>query len=81
MYALLSNKRSQNSIFFFSQIHEDCVAMETELCILNKEFNMSGNMFNYAILVRHYYANIVWFLFNLCQYENGWDLLLDFWHV
>ena len=28
LYALLSNKRSQNSTYF--QIHEDCVAMETQ---------------------------------------------------
>ena len=39
LHALPSNKIIQNFINF--QIHEDCVAMETESIIPNKEFNIS----------------------------------------
>ena len=53
---LLSNKRSQNSTYF--QIHEEYVAMETESCLLNREFNISEGWFVYAVLLKHYEANI-----------------------
>ena len=39
LHALPSNKMSQNFTNF--QIHEDCVALETESFIQNKKFNMS----------------------------------------
>ena len=45
---LPSNKISQNFTNF--QIHEDCVAMETESFIPNKEFNISEGLFVYAVL-------------------------------
>ena len=48
---LPSNKISQNFTNF--QIHDDCVAMETESFILNKEFNTSVGLFVYAVLHKH----------------------------
>ena len=47
MRALPSNKMSQNFTNF--QIYEDCVAMETESFISNKEFNISEGLFVYAV--------------------------------
>ena len=64
LHALPSNKISQNSTNF--QIHEDCVAMETESFIPNKEFNISEGLFVYAVLQKHYYAIILCFLLKLC---------------
>ena len=52
LYALPSNKRSQNSTNF--QIHEDCVAMETESCISNNGLNMFEGLFVYALLLKRY---------------------------
>ena len=52
MHVLPSNKISQNFSNF--QIHEDCVAMETESFIPNKEFNISKGLFVYAVLQKHY---------------------------
>ena len=49
---LPSNKISQNFTNF--QIHKDCVAMETESFIPNKEFNISEGLFVYAVLHKHY---------------------------
>ena len=51
LHALPSNKISQNFTNF--QIHEDCVAMETESFIPNKEFNISEDLFVYAVLQKH----------------------------
>ena len=48
------------------QIHEDCVAMETESFIPNKEFNISEGLFVYPVLQKHYYAIILCFLLKLC---------------
>ena len=52
LHALPSNKISQTFTNF--QIHEDCVAMETESFIPNKKFNISGGLFVYAVLQKHY---------------------------
>ena len=52
MHALPSNQMSQNFTNF--QIHEDCVAMETESFIPNKGFNISVGLFVYALLHKHY---------------------------
>ena len=52
LHALPSNKISQNFTNF--QIHEDCVAMETESFIPNKEFNISEGLLVYALLQKHY---------------------------
>ena len=51
LHALPSNKISQNFTNF--QIHEDCVAMETESFIRNKEFSISEGLFVYAVLQKH----------------------------
>ena len=51
-----SNKISQNFTNF--QIHDYCVAMETESLIPNKEFNISEGLLVYAVLQKHYYAII-----------------------
>ena len=48
----LATKKSQNFTNF--QIHKDCVAMETESFIPNKEFNISVGLFVYAVLYKHY---------------------------
>ena len=61
---LPSNKISQNFTYF--QIHEDCVAMETESFIPNKESNISDGLFVYAVLQKRYWANILCFLLILC---------------
>ena len=61
---LPSNKISQICTNF--QIHENCVAMETELFIPNKQFNISEGLFVYAVLQKHYYANILCILLKLC---------------
>ena len=45
---LPSNKISQNFTNF--QIHEDCVVMETESFIPNKEFNISKGLLLYSVL-------------------------------
>ena len=47
-----SNKISQNFINF--QIHEDCVAMETESFVPNIDFNISIGLFVYAVLHKYY---------------------------
>ena len=47
-----SNKISQNFTKF--KIHDDCVAMETESFIPNKEFNIFVGLFVYAVLHKHY---------------------------
>ena len=73
MNALPSNKKLQNSTNF--QIHEDCVAMETKLYILIKKLNMSEGWYLYAVLLKHCYANVLWFLLKLCKYDCGWDKL------
>ena len=52
LHALLSNSISQNFTNF--QIHEDCVAMETESCIPNKNFNIFVGLCVYAVLHKHY---------------------------
>ena len=64
LHALPSNKISQNFTNF--QKHEDCVAMETESFIPNKEFNISEGLFVYAVLQKHYKAIILRFLLKLC---------------
>ena len=51
LHALPSNKISQINTNF--QIHEDCVAMETESFIPNKQFNISEDLFMYAVLQKH----------------------------
>ena len=52
LHTLPSNKLSQ--IFTNFQIHEDCVAMETESFVPNKVFNISEGLFVYAVLQKHY---------------------------
>ena len=52
LHALPSNKISQNFTNF--QIHEDCVAMETESFIPNEESNVSNGLFLYLVLQKHY---------------------------
>ena len=52
LHALPSNKISQ--IFTNFQIHEDCVAMETESFVPNKELNISEGFFVHAVLQKHY---------------------------
>ena len=52
MHALPSNKIGQNFTNF--QIHENCVAMETESFIPNKEFNISKGLFLYLVLQKHH---------------------------
>ena len=64
LYALPSNKISQNIINF--QNHENCVAMETESFIQNKEFNISEGLFVFAVLQKHYEAIILCFLLKFC---------------
>ena len=61
---LPSNKISKNFTNF--QIHEDCVAMETESFIPNKEFNISEGLFVPAVLQKYYWAIILCFLLKLC---------------
>ena len=64
LHALPSNKISQNYTNF--QIHEDCVAMETESFIPNKKFNISEGLLVYAVLQKHYKAIILCFQLKLC---------------
>ena len=52
LHVLPSNNISQYFTNF--QIHEDCVAMETEPFIPNKEFNISVGLFVYVVLYKHY---------------------------
>ena len=52
LHALPSNKISQNFTNF--QIHDDCVAMDTESFIQNKDFNISVALVVYAVLHKHY---------------------------
>ena len=52
MHALPSNKIGQNFTNF--QIHEDCVVMETESFIQNKELNPPDGLFVCAVLQKHY---------------------------
>ena len=52
LHALPSNEISQNFTNF--QILEDSVAMETESFIPNREFNISKDLFVYAVLQKHY---------------------------
>ena len=73
MYALPSNKKLQNSTNF--QIHDDCVAMETKLCTKVKELNMSEGLYVHAVLLKHCYANVLWFLLKLYKYVCGWGKL------
>ena len=73
MYVLPSNKKLQNSTNF--QIHEDCVAMETKLCIQINDLYMSEGWYVYAVLLKHCYTNVLWFLLKLCKYECGWGKL------
>ena len=42
---------------------------------------MSEGKFVYAVLLKHYYANILCFPLNLSKYECGRGKLLDFRHV
>ena len=51
---------------FLFQMHEDCVAMETESFIPNKEFNISEGLFVNVVLQKHYKAIILCFLLKLC---------------
>ena len=74
MYALPSNKKTQ--ILQKFQIHANCVAMETKLCILIKELNKSEGWFVYAQLLKHDQTNILCFLLKLCKYECGWGNFL-----
>ena len=76
---LPSNKKRQNSTNF--QIPEDCVAMETKLCIQIKELILSEGWFMYVVLIKHYLAYILCFLSKLCKYECVWCKLYDFRHV
>ena len=39
--------------------------METKLCIKIKELNMSEDWYEYTVLLKHCYANVLWFLFKL----------------
>ena len=73
MIACVALQKCQNSTNF--QIHEDCVAMESKLCIQIKELNMSEGRFVYAVLLKHYLANIVCFPLKLSKYECGWGKL------
>ena len=36
---------------------------------------MSEGWFVYVVLLKHYYANILCFLFKLCKFEYGWGKL------
>ena len=73
MNALPSNKISQSFTNF--QINEDCVAMETELFIPNKEYNISEGLLVYAKLQKHLLVIILCFLLKLCECECGWGKL------
>ena len=42
---------------------------------LKQGFNMSAGLFFNAVLLKHNKANILCFLFKLCQYECGWGKL------
>ena len=41
---------------------------------------MSVGWFVYAVLLKHYHANVLCFLLKLCKYECGWGKLWDFRH-
>ena len=73
MRCLATKNATNNSTNF--QIHEDFVAMETKLYIQIKELNMSEGWFVYAVLLKHYKANILCFLLKVCKYECGWGKL------
>ena len=32
---------------------------------------MSEGWYVYAVLLKHYYANVLWFLLKLCKYDVG----------
>ena len=51
LYVLPRNKRQKSTYF---QIQEDCVAMEIEWCIWNKESNMCEGLFVYVVLLKHF---------------------------
>ena len=36
---------------------------------------MSEGWFVYAVLLMHYYANILYFLLKLCKFDFGWGKL------
>ena len=42
---------------------------------------MSEGLFVYAVLLKHYYANVLCFLLKLCKYECGWGKFKDVRHV
>ena len=42
---------------------------------LNQELNMSEGWFVYVVLLKHYFANILYFLSKLCKYKCGWGKL------
>ena len=73
MYALPSNNKLRNSTIF--QIHDNCVAMETKLCVEIKELNMSEGWFVYTVLLKQYHANVLCFILKLYKYECGWGKL------
>ena len=52
LYALPSSKKRHNSTNF--EIHVNCIALETKLCIYIKELYTSKGWFVYAKLLKHY---------------------------
>ena len=42
---------------------------------------MSGGWFVYVVLLKHYWANTLYFLLQLCKYECGRGKLKDVRHV
>ena len=43
--------------------------MVTKLCIQIKKLNVSEGWYVYAVLLKHCYANVLWFLLKLCKYD------------
>ena len=73
MHALPSNKNARIPQIFKFTI--------TKLCIKIKEIDMSEDWFVYAVLFKHYKANILGFLLKLCKCECRLGKLQDFRHV
>ena len=36
---------------------------------------MSDGWYEYAVLLKHFYANALWFLLKFCKYDCGWGKL------
>ena len=36
---------------------------------------MSEGSYVYAVLLKHCYVNVLWFLLKLCKYDCGWGKL------